>query len=597
LASRRSIKRTLLAGAAVAAVVWPGAPAARAETADLPAPGWVHVEHPPGQRPFLADESGRELVMRGTNTTGIYENFDDEWHAPGHAAKPVDPVAYDGTCPANDASWSNPPLCQVDAGRGTWVSTDAGSLNDLAQMRALGFDVVRLCISWSLVEPEPGRYDTTYIERIAQVVGWAREQGIRVLVDFHEDQYGDVARTPTLNLPPLFTPPSGQNDGAPRWAVMTDGLASFAMLGQNPLNPAVARAFDHFWRNDVAPVPQGDAPGPGLADHFIGAFARVVSRLKDDPTVMGFEIMNEPQPGTYDWARFNYDALYPFYRRVVEAVTGVRDGLADCPQEQPTGTDCAYPDLGVGDTRHVIAFEPNAFRNIVDFAPGRHFKFSEYPNLLYAPHVYSYIFTVPSVLGTPLEKAWWPPGYAFAYWSADSEARALDAALFVGEFGGDQRDNATKLEGTIRQQERSNVGGTIWDWKYNCWAPEGCDEDGAWSIYRSGGPGPHPAQNGELQPARVAHIARAVPRATSGRLRTYSYDPATGQFRMQATATAAVTPGDRMSETVIYLPPAMAGTVVSTGAAVVSGVVENPDGSRLAYVAPTGPGEYGVAAG
>ncbi|MCC7078846.1 MAG: cellulase family glycosylhydrolase [Acidimicrobiia bacterium] len=589
-----SILLALLVSAA--SLTTPPAPAQVATPAEnLPAPGWVHVEHPATGRPYLADEGGREVVMRGTNATGIYENQDDVWLDPDVPDRPTQPADYDGACPDNVGSWSNPPLCQVDAGHGTWVSAGDDSRNDLSQMRALGFDVVRLCVSWSLVEPDPGAYDPVYVERIAQVVDWAREQGIHVLVDFHQDQYGDVPRTPTLDLPPLFVPPSGQNDGAPRWAVMTDGLPSIAVFGQNVLNPAVFRAFDHFWRNDVPPVPQGDAPGPGLQDHFIGAFARVVARLQDDPAVMGFEIMNEPQPGSYSASRFNSVALYPFYRRVVEAVTGVRDGLPDCPAEKPTGDDCAYPDLGIRDTRHVIAFEPNAFRNVVDFAPGTHRPFSEYPNLLYAPHVYSYIFTIPSVLGASLEDAWWPPGYAFAYVTADREARALDAALFIGEFGGTQHDNATKFEGTIAQQERYAVGGTLWDWKVNCRNPAGCDEEEAWTVYRSGGPGAHPPQNGPLQPERVRHVARVVPRATSGRLRSYRYDPWTEDFRMQATAAGAVTPGDRDLETVVYIPSPVEGAVTAGGDAEVTAVVTNPDGSRLAYVAPTGAGNYTVS--
>lgn len=566
----------------------------RASADDLPEPGWVHVERAPDRRPYLADESGRELLLRGTNTTGIYQNYDDVWHDPDVPAKPVDPDAYVGDCPENVGSWSNPPLCQVNAGQGTWVRADEASRNDLAQMRLLGFNVVRLCVSWSLVEPAPGVYDAVYVERIAQIVDWAREQGIHVLVDFHQDQYGDVPRVPTLDLPPLFTPPSGQNDGAPRWAVMTDGIPSFTLIGQNPLNPAVMRAFDHFWRNSTPPVPQGDAPGPGLQDHFIGAFARVVDRLREDPAVLGFEIMNEPQPGTYDWVSFNRQALYPFYRRVVQAVTGVRDGMADCPAARPTGWDCAYPDLGIRDTRHIIAFEPNAFRNVVDLAPGSHRRFSEYPNLLYAPHVYSYIFTIPSVLGTPAEDAWWPPGYAFAYQTADREARALDAALFIGEFGGSQRDNGTHFEGTIAQQERFGVGGTLWDWKYNCWNPGGCDEDGAWSVYRSGGPGANPPQNGALQPDRRKYVSRVVPRAVSGQLLGYRYDPWTGTFEMKASATTAVPAGTRDLETVVYIPPRVEGNVTVSGAAALDAVMTHPDGSRSVYVAPSG-GDYTVS--
>lgn len=75
------------------------------------------------------------------------------------------------------------------------------------------------------------------------------------------------------------------------------------------------------------------------------------------------------------------DFLYPFYRRTIQAVSGVRDGLPTCNttaqaypvvpingSHTPTIT-CAYPDLGVGDVRHLFFLEPSAIRNILDFSP------------------------------------------------------------------------------------------------------------------------------------------------------------------------------------------------------------------------------------
>jgi hypothetical protein len=87
------------------------------------------------------------------------------------------------------------------------------------------------------------------------------------------------------------------------------------------------------------------------------------------------------------------------------------------------------------------------------------------------------------------------------------------------------------------------------------------------------------------------------PRATAGRLLSFKYDPAHVSFTMQATSTSPVTRGDRNDETVIYIPPLVRGTVSTSGAAVLDDVVQNPDGSRSAYVAPTGSGAYGVSIG
>ena len=82
--------------------------------------------------------------------------------------------------------------------------------------------------------------------------------------------------------------------------------------------------------------------------------------------------------------------------------------------------------------------------------------------------------------------------------------------------------------------------------------------------------------------------------ATSGTLLSYGYDPSAQTFVMSATAAERVRRGARAEETVVYIPAQVRGAVHVTGAAVVDTVVRQPDGSRLAYVAPIGPGSYGV---
>lgn len=598
------VRRVVAAAVCMAAATTAALSATAPVRAAVPPPtspslGWLHVEHPGGgRRPYIADAAGREVILRGANTTGLYRNHDDEDRYPGTAAKPQDPAAYEGTCPVNDGRWGDPPMCQVDAGGGPWSSAADDSRDDLSQMRALGWNFVRLAITWEQVEPEPGRYDQQFVERVAQVVRWAEEQGIYVLVDFHQDNYGDIPRpTPRTDpgFPPLWTRPTGQADGPPRWAVMTDGKPNVNPLGFSVLSPAVLRAFTSFWSNRIPPVPQGDAPGPGLQDHYIGAVAAVAKRLRDEPAVTGIEIMNEPQPGEFDFMAMARDRLYPFYARVIQAVTGVRDGLPTCPVEAPTSQDgtCAYPDLGVHDTRHAIYFEPNAFRNIVDFAVQPNRPFTTYPEIVYAPHVYTHIFTLDRVLfRIPPEQATWPP-YSFAMQTADAEAKAMDAALVVTEFGGPDREFPGVVEHTVAQMDRYGVGATAWEWKNNCGLEPSCgaDEQGRWTVYASGGPGAHPPQNGPLLPGHLASLARVYPRLTAGHLDSWTFDPGMGTFSMSASSTTAVTVGDRRHETLVVAPPPVAsGTFAVSGAAVLDEVVTNPDGSRWAWVAPTGTG-------
>ncbi|MCX7427672.1 MAG: cellulase family glycosylhydrolase [Planctomycetia bacterium] len=60
-----------------------------------------------------------------------------------------------------------------------------------AQLRAWGFNCVRLGIVWAGVEPEPGRYDEAYLAQVDKAIQWAAQHGIYVILDMHQDLYSD----------------------------------------------------------------------------------------------------------------------------------------------------------------------------------------------------------------------------------------------------------------------------------------------------------------------------------------------------------------------------------------------------------------------
>ena len=81
--------------------------------------------------------------------------------------------------------------------------------------------------------------------------------------------------------------------------MQADGKAGCALYGIDELNPAESAAFANFWQN--SPVRRAAGAGtraPGLQDHYIGALAALAHRFEGDPAVVGYELMNEPQPGS-----------------------------------------------------------------------------------------------------------------------------------------------------------------------------------------------------------------------------------------------------------------------------------------------------------
>jgi len=150
---------------------------------------------------------------------------------------------------------------------------------EFEQIARWGLNSVRLLTVWAALEPEPGTYDDAYIERLAERVRWCRELGLMVVLDMHQDLYSEKYR----------------GDGAPPWACLDDGLAMGPWNRAwflNYLQPPVLKAFDRFWAN---------APGPGgvgIQGRFAAAWAHLARRFRDEPTVIGYDILNEPFPGS-----------------------------------------------------------------------------------------------------------------------------------------------------------------------------------------------------------------------------------------------------------------------------------------------------------
>jgi len=149
---------------------------------------------------------------------------------------------------------------------------------DFARLKSLGMNIVRLGIFWDGVEPEPGKYDEDYLKNIDRVIDMAARNGICVYLDMHQDLYS-----------------AAFEDGAPAWATITDGfeytkteLWSDAYL----TCPAVQIAFDSFWQNRSAP------DGKGLQDHYEAMWKMIAGRYADNPYVVGYDVLNEPFPGT-----------------------------------------------------------------------------------------------------------------------------------------------------------------------------------------------------------------------------------------------------------------------------------------------------------
>jgi endoglycosylceramidase len=182
--------------------------------------------------------------------------------------------------------------------------------DDAAFLRRIGFNAVRVGVIWKALEPQPGVFDDSYLRQIADTVTTLESHGVMSLLDFHQDLYNERF----------------QGEGAPDWAVQDGGLPNPALgFPLNYLgNLALEHALDAFFDNAKGPG------GVGLQDRFAAAWGHVAAYFRSYPSVLGYELFNEPFPGTlYEPCLLpigcpGFDGkLASLYQRVAHAIRAV----------------------------------------------------------------------------------------------------------------------------------------------------------------------------------------------------------------------------------------------------------------------------------
>ena len=153
----------------------------------------------------------------------------------------------------------------------------------VCRMREQGFNVVRLGLIWEAVEPQPGKYNDDYLDFFLDFADLLKKYEIRFYLDMHQDLFGAMG-----------TPWGG--DGAPDWAYLSGGKKPrkpFFVWAEGYFFPgSVTRGFDAFWHNAPA------ADGVGVRDRFAAMWAYVADRFKAKENLLGFDVFNEPYPGS-----------------------------------------------------------------------------------------------------------------------------------------------------------------------------------------------------------------------------------------------------------------------------------------------------------
>lgn len=298
---------------------------------------------------------------------------------------------------------------------------------DADMIAAMGWNMVRLLLSWSRVEPAPGEYDEGYLNEIAASVDMLRERGIYTLIDLHQDAWGPSLVAPPDEVCEGDSLPAGGWDGAPDWATF-DGDQPRCDAGQRELVPSVQAAWRAWVENMEGPG------GVGIQTRYVDMFAHVVARFANDDSVAGYDVMNEPN-------LFNVGddvALSEFHEDALAAMRAA--------------------EVAVGAPKRLFFFEPSIGWAAIGLPGPPSFEHDD--QVVYSPHIYQ-----EGIDAGTLEDA-------FARAADEAVELYKGAPVVTGEWGSSPNRAADPeddyFERHLGEQESYLFGATIWTWREAC---------------------------------------------------------------------------------------------------------------------------------
>jgi len=312
----------------------------------------------------IVDGSGRKVLLRGFNDAAL--------------------VSYPNDQP--------PPLDETDA----------------TLMQQAGFDVVRLGIDWSQLEPERGRINQAYLDRVAEAVTMLNRHGLYVILDMHF----------RLGWSPRFG-----YSGAPGWA--TIGVPNWNPLHESwspALSPAAFTSDTYFWLSS------------DWKKDFYLTWQAVAARFKDNAGLAGYDIFNEAHPLPIPPRIFEKFYLFPMFKEAIEAIGRV-------------------------DSNHLFFIE-----GILLLTMNTAVVQLKAPNLVYGTHVYEGSLVPPHWNGDPTF-------LRSRFEQRVKEAAEVPAPLWVGELGYDLRaPGATGyIDAALDESDDLGIGWAWWQWRESRW--------------------------------------------------------------------------------------------------------------------------------
>ena len=409
------------------------------------------------------------------------------------------------------------------------------SAADASLMARLGFDVVRLGMTWSGLEPGKAKANSPaicgsgkptnphqlnlavldrYVAHLKQTVDLLGRFHIFTILDMHQDVYNQAF----------------DGEGAPSWAVCTDHVARTDPSGRwshEYSATATQIAYDHFWNNDVRGNLQGQY------DHVWGYVAQA---FRGNPWLIGYDPFNEPFSTSlvhYRGEHFNAQ-IQCFYTGTKYIKIRAADAPAlHCPRNDPASG--VVPTILADDPTHLVFDENDTYGTLGDVTNLGPMRLR---NLVYNVHVYcgarSPITGNPTNVSLCARQAAHSLGKRYSDRpEMASQTQPGGPAWLVTEFGA--TSSAPYLASVTSLMDAEKVGWIYWSWKYYG-DPTG---SAAESLVLA---------DGRLK-ATARVLSRAYPEAVAGRPISFDYSPNTDVFHLAYAPNHGI-----HAPTVVFVP-------------------------------------------
>jgi len=203
--------------------------------------------------------------------------------------------------------------------------------SELDLLKKLGFNIIRLLISWKGIEPKPNpnlneimSEGQKYLYLVNQIIDALYSRDLYIILDFHQDIAHEVYG----------------GDGFPDWALAIDEEHKRPMASNLKdrkwqmaymINKLVKHTLASFWKNDLSNTELSLQNFP-VRTHLEKTIGQTVNFFKSishggHPAILGIEPFNEPHPAGIPADQFESTFLYQYYQNVESEIRKFDDKI------------------------------------------------------------------------------------------------------------------------------------------------------------------------------------------------------------------------------------------------------------------------------